>query len=107
LKLRYATHAAISEGGRKSFGKFDSYCWRFRPTGDPKLNRWKTAKTDSQGRVRPNPKRLSKDLKQRGFNFVGPTVTYAYMQAIGNGERSHRGLLPLSGKSLREFADAD
>jgi 3-methyladenine DNA glycosylase Tag len=33
-------------------------------------------------RLRPNP-RLSKDLKHRGFSFVGPTVAYAYMQAVG------------------------
>src|SRR6266516_2708357 len=65
---------------QEEFGKYDSYCWRF-VDGQPKLNRWKTAKKIPARS--PESERLSKDLKQRGFNFVGPTVTYAYMQVIG------------------------
>ena len=62
------------------FGSFDAYVWRF-VGGQPKVNRWRsswqvparTAQSDA----------LSKDLKQRGFNFVGSTICYAFMQATG------------------------
>jgi DNA-3-methyladenine glycosylase I len=62
------------------FGKFDSYCWQF-VGGRPKLNRWKT--TRQIPATSPESEALSKDLKRRGFGFVGPTVAYAYMQAVG------------------------
>jgi len=62
------------------FGSFDAYCWRF-VDGRPKLNRWKAMReipaTSSESDV------FSKDLKQRGFSFVGSTVIYAHMQAVG------------------------
>ena len=62
------------------FGSFDAYCWRF-VDGRPKVNRWKTMReipaTSSESDV------FSKDLKQRGFSFVGSTVIYAHMQAVG------------------------
>jgi DNA-3-methyladenine glycosylase I len=65
---------------QEEFGTFDSYCWRF-VDGRPKLNRWKATRqipaTSHESDV------FSKDLKQRGFRFVGPTVIYAYMQAVG------------------------
>src|ERR1700758_3540126 len=64
----------------EEFGSFDSYCWRF-VGGHPKLNRWKTV-----GQIpatSPESEALSKDLKHRGFSFVGPTVIYAFMQAAG------------------------
>jgi DNA-3-methyladenine glycosylase I len=65
---------------QEEFGDFDSYCWRF-VGGKPKLNHWKTT-----GQIPANSsesKAFGKDLKQRGFSFVGPTVMYAYMQATG------------------------
>ena len=62
------------------FGGFDSYCWRF-VGGKPKLSRWKA--TRQIPATSPESEVLSKDLKQRGFSFVGPTVAYAYMQAAG------------------------
>ena len=65
---------------QEEFGKFDSYCWRF-VDGRPKLNRWKTTRQIPARSL--ESEKLSKDLKDRGFNFVGPTVAYAYMQAIG------------------------
>lgn len=65
---------------QEEFGTFDSYCWRF-VDGRPKLNRWKTARQIPARSL--ESEKLSKDLKDRGFNFVGPTVAYAYMQAIG------------------------
>ena len=65
---------------QEEFGDFDSYCWNF-VGGQPKLNRWKT--TRQIPATSPESEALSKDLKQRGFSFVGPTVAYAYMQAAG------------------------
>ena len=65
---------------KEEFGDFDSYCWRF-VGGRPKLNRWKTTREIPASS--PESETFSKDLKRRGFSFVGPTVIYAYMQAIG------------------------
>jgi DNA-3-methyladenine glycosylase I len=62
------------------FGTFDAYCWRF-VGGRPKVNRWKT--TRQIPATSRESEAFSKDLKHRGFSFVGPTVVYAYMQAIG------------------------
>lgn len=61
-------------------GAFDSYCWRF-VGGQPKLGRRKT--TQQIPATTPESEALSKNLKARGFSFVGPTVAYAYMQAAG------------------------
>ncbi|MGB1580316.1 MAG: DNA-3-methyladenine glycosylase I, partial [Nevskiales bacterium] len=60
------------------FGSFDKYIWGF-VNGKPIQNKWRTlkqvpAKTDLSDRI-------SKDLKKRGFNFVGSTIIYAHMQA--------------------------
>ena len=62
------------------FGKFDAYCWRF-VDGRPKVNR-RRAMRQIPATSRES-EAFSKDLKHRGFSFVGPTVVYAYMQAIG------------------------
>jgi DNA-3-methyladenine glycosylase I len=62
------------------FGSFDSYCWRF-VDGRPRLNRWKTMKDIPA--TSPDSHAFSKDLKKRGFSFVGSTVIYAHMQAVG------------------------
>jgi DNA-3-methyladenine glycosylase I len=62
------------------FGSFDSYCWRF-VAGRPKLNRWKTMRQIPP--TSPESDAFSKDLKHRGFSFVGSTVMYAHMQAVG------------------------
>ena len=62
------------------FGTFDAYCWRF-VGGRPKLNRWKT--TRQIPATSPESDAFSKDLKRRGFSFVGSTVIYAHMQAVG------------------------
>jgi DNA-3-methyladenine glycosylase I len=64
----------------EEFGDFDSYCWRF-VGGKPKQNRWKA--TDQIPATSTESEIFSKDLKGRGFGFVGPTVMYAYMQAVG------------------------
>jgi len=65
---------------RKEFGTFDRYIWQF-VGGKPRVNRWqsqeevpaRTAESDA----------MSKDLKKRGFRFVGSTICYAFMQAVG------------------------
>jgi DNA-3-methyladenine glycosylase I len=65
---------------QEEFGSFDKYCWQF-VDGKPRQNRWK-----SQGQIpatTPQSDKFSRDLKQRGFAFVGPTVIYAHMQAVG------------------------
>ena len=65
---------------QEEFGGFYSYCWRF-VGGKPKLSSWKA--TRQIPATSHESEALSKDLKQRGFSFVGPTVAYAYMQAAG------------------------
>jgi DNA-3-methyladenine glycosylase I len=62
------------------FGSFDAYIWRF-VDGKPIQNKWKTLK-QLPARSKESDA-LSKDLKQRGFNFVGSTICYAFMQAAG------------------------
>jgi DNA-3-methyladenine glycosylase I len=65
---------------QEEFGRFDTYCWRF-VDGRPKLNRRKAMREVPA--TSPESDALSKDLKRRGFSFVGSTVIYAYMQAVG------------------------
>lgn len=62
------------------FGSFDAYIWRF-VEGKPIVNRLRTLK-DYPART-PVSDVISKDLKQRGFRFVGSTIIYAHMQATG------------------------
>ena len=62
------------------FGSFDAYCWRF-VDGRPRRNRWKTMR-EIPATSRESDA-FSKDLKRRGFSFVGSTVMYAHMQAVG------------------------
>jgi DNA-3-methyladenine glycosylase I len=65
---------------QQEFGSFDKYVWRF-VDGRPKQNRWKTHKGVPAKTVESDA--LSKDLKKRGFRFVGSTICYALMQATG------------------------
>ena len=65
---------------QEEFGSFDSYSWHF-VDGRPKLNRWKTMRQIPA--TSPESDAFSKDLKGRGFSFVGSTVVYAHMQAVG------------------------
>jgi DNA-3-methyladenine glycosylase I len=62
------------------FGSFDAYGWRF-VDGRPRLNRWK-AMREVPATSRESDA-FSKDLKRRGFSFVGSTIIYAHMQAVG------------------------
>ena len=65
---------------REEAGSLDAYLWGL-VGGAPTVNRWRTM--DSIPAETPVSKAMSKDLKRRGFRFVGPTVCYAFMQAIG------------------------
>jgi len=82
-RLKIASAVSNAKGYLKikdEFGSFDSYIWRFA-NGKPIVNAWrdlsevpaKTSLSDA----------MSKDLKRRGFNFVGSTICYAFMQACG------------------------
>jgi len=61
-------------------GSFDAYAWKF-VRGSPLQNKWKTHRQIPA--VTPQAIAWSKDLKKRGFRFVGPTIVYALMQATG------------------------
>lgn len=65
---------------QEEFGSFDAYCWRF-VGGQPKVNRWKSMSEIPA--TSPESDTFSTDLKRRGFTFVGSTVIYAHMQAVG------------------------
>jgi DNA-3-methyladenine glycosylase I len=62
------------------FGSFDAYLWRF-VDGKPRVNRWESL-TQVPAST-PESDALSRDLLRRGFKFVGTTICYAYMQAVG------------------------
>jgi DNA-3-methyladenine glycosylase I len=65
---------------QEELGSFDSYLWQFVDRA-PIINRWRTLReipAETAG-----SKAMSKDMKKRGFRFVGPTVCYAFMQAAG------------------------
>jgi DNA-3-methyladenine glycosylase I len=65
---------------QREFGSFDVYCWRF-VDGRPRLNRWKSTKQIPASSRESDA--FSKDLQRRGFSFVGSTIIYAHMQAVG------------------------
>jgi DNA-3-methyladenine glycosylase I len=65
---------------QEEFGSFDAYAWRF-VSGQPKVNHRKAMKDIPA--TSPESDAFSKDLKARGFSFVGSTIIYAHMQAIG------------------------
>ncbi|TBR20651.1 DNA-3-methyladenine glycosylase I [bacterium] len=65
---------------RREFGTFSRYMWGW-VKGKPLVNRFKTLK-DYPAKT-PLAEALAKDLKERGFKFLGPTVVYAHMQAVG------------------------
>jgi len=74
------TNAAAFLKVQKGFGSFDAYLWRF-VEGAPLVHKRKAMK-DLPARSAESDA-LSKDLKKRGFRFVGTTIMYAYMQAVG------------------------
>lgn len=65
---------------QKELGNFNDYAWKF-VGGTPRNNRWKTLRQIPA--TSPEAEAFSYDLRQRGFSFVGPTIIYAHMQAVG------------------------
>ena len=81
LKIRSAVqNAQAFLKVQEEFGSFDDYMWSF-VDHTPIQNAWKTM--SELPASTPLSERFSKDLKARGFNFVGPTIVYAHMQAVG------------------------
>jgi DNA-3-methyladenine glycosylase I len=85
VRNRLKVESTLANAGRvlvaqEEFGSFDAYLWNV-VDGAPIVGRWRSlselpAETDVS-------RTLSRDLKKRGFRFVGPTVCYAFMQAVG------------------------
>jgi DNA-3-methyladenine glycosylase I len=65
---------------QKEFGSFDRYIWQFTG-GRPRVNSWKSDQQVPASTAESDA--MSKDLKKRGFTFVGSTICYAFMQAVG------------------------
>jgi DNA-3-methyladenine glycosylase I len=65
---------------QQEFGDFDSYIWSF-VGGKPIKNKWRNLKQIPV--TSPEAKKMSADLLKRGFRFVGPTICYSHMQAVG------------------------
>ncbi|HEX3203552.1 MAG TPA: DNA-3-methyladenine glycosylase I [Nitrospiraceae bacterium] len=85
VRNRLKISAAIRNAGsflkvQKEFGSFDVYVWQF-VGGKPKQNRWRRME-EIPART-PESDDLSRDLGRRGFTFVGSTICYAFMQAVG------------------------
>jgi DNA-3-methyladenine glycosylase I len=81
LKIDSAvTNAQAFLSVQEEFGSFDRYVWQF-VGGKQKMNR--RPRTTQVPATSPESDALSKDLKKRGFRFVGSTIIYAYMQAVG------------------------
>jgi len=85
IRNRLKIEAAVSNARaflavQETFGSFDAYVWRF-VGGTPIVNRWKRA-SDIPASTHESDQ-LSRDLRQRGFRFVGSTIVYAFMQAVG------------------------
>ena len=81
LKLESSvTNARAFLKVQKEFGTFDAYIWQF-VGGRPRINRWRSMKQVPA--ETPESLAMSKDLKKRGFRFVGSTICYAFMQATG------------------------
>jgi DNA-3-methyladenine glycosylase I len=85
IRNRAKIAATVLNAGRyldvmEEFGSFDDYLWRF-VDGRPIVNAWRTL--GEIPATSPESDRLSRDLRQRGFKFVGSTICYAHMQAVG------------------------
>jgi DNA-3-methyladenine glycosylase I len=81
LKVRSAVRNARSFLEiQDEFGGFDPFVWRY-VDGRPRVNRWRSL--DELPAQTEQSAAMSRDLKRRGMNFVGPTICYAFMQAVG------------------------
>jgi len=81
LKIQSAvTNAKAFLEVQKEYGSFDAYIWQF-VGGAPIQNNWTSSQQVPVSTAESDA--MSKDLKKRGFKFVGTTICYAYMQAVG------------------------
>ena len=81
LKVNSAVNnARLFQAVQREFGSFDRYVWSF-VGGEPRINAWRALR-DIPART-PQSDALSRDLSKRGFTFVGSTICYAFMQAVG------------------------
>ena len=81
LKVAAAIQNALSFlEVQKEFGSFDAYIWQFIG-GKPKKNAWRSLSEIPAHTQEADA--MSKDLARRGFKFIGPTICYAFMQAVG------------------------
>jgi len=81
LKIRSAVkNARAFLAIQKEFGTFDAYVWRF--VGNRPIDGKRKSRADVPVKTQESDA-LSKDLQKRGFNFVGSTIIYSYMQAVG------------------------
>jgi DNA-3-methyladenine glycosylase I len=85
VRNRLKIHAAVLNAraflsAQSEFGSFDSYIWRF-VDGQPRENQWRSIQEVPTST--PQSDAMSKDLRKRGFKFVGSTICYAFMQATG------------------------
>ena len=85
IRNRLKVSAAIANARaflavREEFGSFDKYVWSF-VGGRPKQNSWRRG--EAVACTSPESDALSRDLKKRGFRFVGSTICYSFMQAVG------------------------
>jgi len=81
LKIRAAVeNAAAFLKVKERYGSFDRYIWRF-VDGRPVINNW--SRLEQIPASTPVSEKMSRELKKLGFKFVGPTICYAFMQAVG------------------------
>ena len=85
VRNRLKIEATVANAGafievQMEFGSFDAYIWQF-VGGKPRRNDWTSPKEVPASTVESDA--MSKDLKRRGFKFVGSTIMYAFMQATG------------------------
>jgi DNA-3-methyladenine glycosylase I len=85
IRNRLKVESAISNAKaflqvQEEFGSFDAYIWKF-VDGQPRQNTWRAF--HQMPACTPQSDAMSEDLKRRGFNFVGSTICYAFMQAVG------------------------
>jgi len=93
MKIRaIINNAARTMEIQKEFGSFDAYIWSFTD-GKTVKNAWQTCEDIPASTQLSDA--ISKDLKKRGFKFVGTTIIYAYLQAIGVVNDHFNGLFPL------------
>jgi DNA-3-methyladenine glycosylase I len=85
IRNRLKVNAAVTNAQaflrvQQTYGSFDAYCWQF-VQGKPEQHQYHTMQ--DLPTATPAAMAMSKDLKRKGFTFVGPTICYAYMQAVG------------------------